>query len=308
MRVLFPALLAMAAFAHAQQTLSTTYSTDINGRKQREGIFATSEGGKVTSRTELQQSVNGRLVPLESIEERLVREEDGKRVIERTVRHFSQDGRPSNPERQQVEERTNPDGSKSIVTTVYEPDLNGNYRAARRIVTEESKQGSTLNSTTVMERITLNGTFELVEKRQKVGDDSNLQETVLRPNPQGSLQEWTRTVTQVKEANGERTENTAQYEVGYDGRLVLGSQSVARVKKNPDGSESKEVDLFRRLPGRADPTATPALEERQVIEQQRSGEQLTESTYVQRPSINDPKRLSAPRKILERVCTGADCK
>ena len=305
MRVLFALLLAIPAFA--QQT-NVSYSTDLNGRPREEGVSTVSVNGNVTTKTDLTRTVDGRLVPWESVEERVVSDDANGRVVERIIRRYSQDGRPSPPEKQQVRERKNADGTVSATTTTFEGDLNGSYRLAARVVSEASKSGDTTNTVTTVERQTVNGSFEVVEKRQRTADDATQQETVLRPDPQGRLRESARSTTESKEANGERLENTANYEIGYDGKLVLHSQSVARIRKNADGSETKEVDLYRRLPGRADPTATPALEERQVIEQSRSGNQLTETIYVQRPSINDPKRLGALTKLQERTCTGENCK
>ncbi len=305
MRVLFALLLAFPAFA--QQT-NVSYSTDLNGRPREEGVSTVSVNGNVTTKTDLTRTVDGRLVPWESVEERVVSDDANGRVVERIIRRYSQDGRPSPPEKQQVQERKNADGTVSATTTTFEGDLNGSFRLAARVVSEASKSGDTTNTVTTVERQTVNGSFEVVEKRQRTADDATQQETVLRPDPQGRLRESARSTTESKEANGERLENTANYEIGYDGKLVLHSQSVARIRKNADGSETKEVDLYRRLPGRADPTATPALEERQVIEQSRSGNQLTETIYVQRPSINDPKRLGALTKLQERTCTGENCK
>lgn len=305
MRVLFLVLLALPSFA--QQT-NVSYSTDLNGRRREEGVSTVTVSGNATTKTDLTRTVDGRLVPWESVEERVVSEDANGRVVERIIRRYSQDGRPSAPEKQQVQEVKNADGTVSSTTTTYEGDLNGSYRVAARVISEESKSGNTKNTVTTVERPTVNGSFEVVEKRQRTADDNSAQETVLRPNPQGHLRESARSTTESKEANGERMENTANYEIGYDGKLVLHSQSVARIRKNADGSETKEVDLYRRLPGRADPSATPALEERQVIEQSRSGNQLSETVYVQRPSINDPKRLGALTKLQERTCTGENCK
>jgi len=83
---------------------------------------------------------------------------------------------------------------------------------------------------------------------------------------------------------------------------------VARIRKNPDGTETQEVDIYRNVPGRAEASATPALRERQIIEQRKVGDKVIETTSVQRPTISDPNRLGAARQISERVCVGDNCK
>jgi hypothetical protein len=79
---------------------------------------------------------------------------------------------------------------------------------------------------------------------------------------------------------------------------------VARIRKNADGTEVREVDLFRNVPGRVGTGAAPALTERQVVEQRKQNGSVVETVSVQRPSVSDPNRLGAPQQISEKVCTG----
>jgi hypothetical protein len=83
---------------------------------------------------------------------------------------------------------------------------------------------------------------------------------------------------------------------------------VTRARKNADGSESREVDIFRNVPGRVESGTEVRLQERQIIEQRKSGDQIIETTVLQRPTISDPGRLGASQKISERICTGTGCK
>jgi hypothetical protein len=312
MRVLF-LLLAASVCAHPlQQQATTTYTTDINGRRVVDGMSSTTTSGNTTTTSELTQSINGRMVPLEKVEERIVSEDaSGNRVVERVIRKFNADGSPGQPEKQRIEERKNSDGSVSSTTTTFRGDINGGFQLAERVISEATKSGDTVQASVTVERPTVNGTLDVVERQNvsRTGDTGSGSTTTLRKNVSGQFYEAARVVTEAsQDQSGDKVVNKAQYEVGEGGRLELHSQTVSRIRKNPDGSESREVDLFRRVPGRAESSAAPQLEERQIIEQRKSGDQLTETTLVQRPTINDPSRLSAPIKLGERVCTGANCK
>ncbi|MBI4909264.1 MAG: hypothetical protein HY820_36930 [Acidobacteria bacterium] len=305
----FLALAAAAAIASAQQ--STTYGTDLNGRKTAYTSTAASQADGVFKRSELSQSVNGRTVPLESTEERVLRDDAGGRVVERIIRKFDPNGNPGGVEKQQVEERKNPDGSVSSTVSVYRGDLNGRLALSERIRTDAEKSGDTTTSAVSVERAGLNGGFELVERRNVTETltkaSSNVVVTTTRKNNSGQFVDALRVVTDSQEVNGQRVENQAQYEASDTGRLQLAAQTVTRLRKNADGSESKEVDIFRAVPGRADPTSKPALQERQLIEVRRQGENVTETTMVQRPTVSDPNRLGPAVRLTERVCAGKGC-
>lgn len=303
-------LLALSLPAVSQQV--TTYTTDLNGRRMPDATYSSSTSGNVTTRTEMTQSVNGRMVPLETVEERVVRDDANGRVVERIIRKFDPNGRPGMAEKQQIQERKNADGSVSSTVDVYRSDLNGRFELMERVTTQASKSGNTTSADVQVERPTLNGTMDVVERKTRVATEEKTaaksDTTTFRKDPSGRFVEAFRVVTEAADQNGQRTENTAQYEATQMGKLELSQQSVARVTKNPDGTETREVDVYRNVPGRVVQSATPPLLERQIIEQRKAGDQLVETTVVRRPSINDPNRLGAPMKIGERVCTGKDCK
>lgn len=303
-------ILAGCLAASAQQT--TTFSTDLNGRRMVDGVFSTSTSGNATTRTELTQSVNGRMVPAESVEERVISDDANGRVVERIVRKFDANGNPGMSEKRQIREKKNPDGTLSSVETVYRSDMNGRYALAEKVTTQASKAGAATTANIVVERPSMNGSLETVEKQSRIqtGDDkaSKTDTTTFRKDPNGSFMQMVRVVSDSTTQDGQRVENIAQYEPADDGKMKLSLQSVARSRRNPDGTESKEVDYYRNVPGRAEPSATPRLLERQVIEQRRSGDQLVETKTVLRPTINDPNHLGAPVKLGERICTGKDCR
>lgn len=300
---------AWCVCASAQQT--TTYKTDLNGRRITDGVYSATQDGKTSTRTEMTQSINGRMVPLESTEEKVVKEDSTGRVVERLIRRYDANGNPTSAEKQQVQEKFNSDGSVSSVLNVYRGDINGGYAFAERVVTDSSKSGDAVQANVIVERATINGSTDVVEKQTKVtsGEKDTVKSdvTTFRKDNSGRFVQHIRVVSDSKPQDGARVENTVQYELADNGQLRVASQTVARVRKNPDGTESKEVDIFRAVPGRADPSAAPRLQERQVIEQRKSGEQLVETTLVQRPTINDPGHLGPAQRISEKVCTGKGC-
>lgn len=295
-----------------QQNTTTTYTTDLNGNTVPGASYTTVRSGNTITTTETTQNVNGRQVPMESVTERIVKDDSGGRVVERIIKRFDSNGHLTETEKQQIDEKKNPDGSVSSTATTYRSDINGNYHLAEKVITDASKSGNTTNSTITVERPTVNGSLDVVEKKVRTDDEgknaSKSDETVYRKDQSGRFVESFRVVKDSSEQNGQQVVNTAQYEPSDSGRMKLASQTVAKIRKNPDGTETQEVDIYRNVPGRAETNPTPALRERQIIEQRKVGDKLIETTSVQRPTISDPNRLGAPRQISERVCVGEKCK
>lgn len=303
MCVLFTFLFA----ALGQQSSQTVYSSDLNGRPVSGPTVMTSKSGSTSTVTEYHASVNGGRVPLAATEERVIREDANGRVVERLVRRYDPNGNPGPPERQRLEERNNADGSKSSTTTVYRADVNGRFELAERVVAEGSKSGNTTETKVLVERPTLNGGVEVVERQVRKESQDNAvvkaDATTYRKDPTGQFVESVRVVSESRQQNGQVVRNEAQYERA-DGGLQLASQSVSRTRENPDGTIVREVDLFRNVPGRVASGDTPKLTERQLVEQRKQNGSVVETVSVQRPSVSDPNRLSAPQQISERVCSG----
>ncbi|MGH9674702.1 MAG: hypothetical protein ACRD44_16100, partial [Bryobacteraceae bacterium] len=115
MHLLFPPIaliIALTAQAPSQRQ-SSTYTYDVNGRRIEAGVIVSSLAAGSSVRTERSQSLNGRTVPLESVEERVILDGPEGRVVERLIRRFDPTGRPGAPEKVQIEERRNPDGSST---------------------------------------------------------------------------------------------------------------------------------------------------------------------------------------------------
>lgn len=304
MRYHFLALLA-GSLAIAQST-TETYITDVNGHRVK-ALSITSNSG----RTERTQSINGREVPLEQTEERVVREDANGKITEKIVRKFDQTGRLASTDRVVTEEQTHPGGSSTMRATTFRSDLNGQMAQVERKIVESRTRGATTQADIVVERPTLNGSFEAVEKRSVTAEVTDAAkhetETVYRRAPGGEFREMLRQVSEVKKAGDQIIENTAYFEPGVTGKLQLARQSTSTTTKRPDGSEIAEINLYARAAdGRVQDNEAPQqVKEQQIIERQKGpGGAVIETVSVRRPSISDPNRLGDLKKISETVCKG----
>jgi hypothetical protein len=296
---------ALTGAAWAQSSI-TTYVTDIEGNR----VAASTTSSSDHTRTQQGQSINGGTVPLEKTEERVLHEDASGKVTERIVKKFNATGELASTERTVTDERKTAAGS-TVQQTTWRSDVNGNLNEAERRSTDTRINGTNSNTDVVVARPNINGNLETTEKRSIVttGPEDNKQtnESVYRPNPNGEMAEALRQVT-VSTKNGDKTtDHTSYYEPGLTGTLDLTRQSVSTTTKLPDGSESKEVDLYGRSAyGVArEPGAPQQVIERQLITRQKNADgSVVETLSVRRPTVSDPTQLGSVQKISETVCTG----
>jgi hypothetical protein len=301
-------MMTCCALAWAQ----ASYTYDINGRPVEEprAVAGKLDGGSY--KLESARSINGRVTPLERVEERVIEQDGSRRVIERFIRRYDPNGNPGQTEKIRIEERKTPDGVTATETLTWRADVNGRLQLAERARGETRPAGDAVSSDLSIERPTLNGAFETVEKRsatERKTAQGVRQETVTwRRDAEGRFSEALRQVTERTGQDGRATENQAQYEAGPAGKLELTSQTVSRSVKNADGSERTELDVYRVwVPGR--PTAeSPRLIEQQLVERRPGADgTVVESVSVRRPAPDGSNPSGAYRKIGGRVCAG-ECK
>lgn len=290
------------------QSATTTYLTDVNGVRVPGTSYTTSKDGQ---KTETLQSINGRQVPLEQAEEKVVREDANGRVVERIVHRFSATGDNAGIERIVTEETKLPGGGSTVRSTTYRNDINGNSQEAERKTVQTRIQGSTKTEETVIDRPNINGSFATAEKRTAVTEGTEAKntttESIYRPDMNGGYHEALKSVKTVAQSGNQTTENTADYEPGVTGQLELHAQSTSVTKKLPDGTEVSEVNLYSSsVPGRVNDGSSPMqVKEQQIIERRTAADgSTTETLSVRRPSANDPNRLGDLQKLSETVCTG----
>jgi hypothetical protein len=293
--------------AAAAQSRTARFETDINGRRVEMTSSTVSPEGQ---RSELLQSINGRLIPLEQVQEKVISEGPGGRVVERIVKKYDQTGRLGSTEKVRIEEHPLSNGGQSVRETTWRSDINGNFVEAERRTAETRVSGGVTTTETATSRPTLNGTYEITEKRsrvsQKTGDREQTRESVERPRD-GRFYEAIREVSVTTTSDGQTREERTTYEPGQTGQLELHRQSVSTSVKRPDGSELTEVTMYSRsADGRSQPQgARPQLKEQQIIERTTAPDgSIVESLSVRRPTIADPDRLGPVRKLSETVCKG----
>ncbi|MCL5742911.1 MAG: hypothetical protein M1541_03135 [Acidobacteria bacterium] len=114
------AVLCMAGWLAGQQSSQkiTSYVFDGMGHRTQASRSTSTRTGSDTRIIERRQSVNGGEVPLDSVQERVVSDSGGVRIVERIVRRYDADGHPGPPEKTRIEERQEADGSTTTTTTL----------------------------------------------------------------------------------------------------------------------------------------------------------------------------------------------
>jgi hypothetical protein len=304
-------LFAVSALAAPAQNTTTGYTYDLNGRRVASGEDVATQSDGTTRRTEKSLSVNGRMIPRESVEEKVLQSSANHTVVERLVKKYGPDGRPGPPEKVLIDTQTNSDGTKTTQTSIYRGDINGTMQLAERTTAQRSRQGQTIDTNSVVSRPTINGDFAAVEKRQTVEqrrpDGMHQSMEVYRKDDNGQFYQALRQVTDRDKKNGTVTENVANYERSSNGEMRLSGQTVRTTTKEANGAEHVQVNIYgRNVPGTVrDSNAKLELQEQQLIDRTPgSGNKVVETLSVRRPTISDPTILGSVRKLSETVCTG----
>ena len=302
--------IASAFLLSAQQSsITSTTAVDINGRRVADGpaVVHSKSDGRSES-TEVLQSINGRMVPIQRVQERVLRDDSSGRVVERIIREFDQTGNPSAPAKEIIEEQKRPDGSSTRQVSSYRGDINGSMQLIEKSMTQTQTSASTENAETVVQRPTVNGSLETVEKQSvvKVKQPSGYTEdkTTYRRDGNGGFRAAVRETTEHAEQGQQSSDSTAEYELGSTGQLQLHSQKVTKTITAADGSKDQVVDLFgQNVPGTVDQGGLK-LYEQQLIQKKQRPNEVTETVSVRRPTVSDPKVLGSARQISETVCRG----
>ena len=299
-----PALFAL--LVQGQSSVSR-YETDINGHRVETAKTSSVDG----NRTETSQSINGRQVPLERTEEKLLSESPHSRVTERIVRKFDPTGVQNGIEKILIEEEILTGGSKNVKETTWRSDLNGSLIQAERRNVEVRVSGASTTTETVISRPDINGSISLAERRSQVaeksGDQIQTSEVVQRRNTNGQFYDALREVKVFSSRGEQSTENVTSYEPDANGRLDVARQTVTIATKRSDGSEVKEVNLYGKgAEGHAQERGVSTqIREQQIVERKKlSDGSVVESVSVRRPTVSDPSRLGNSQKLHETVCRG----
>jgi hypothetical protein len=293
----------------AQQTSVVNY--DGLGNPVSGPTTSTTRSDGLVRQVQSLVSLNGRRVPIESTEERVLRDDPNGKVIEKLLRHYDASGNLGAIEKVLVEEQKRADGSTATRTTTYRSDVNGNLALAERSFSETRVSGGVKTTNETFDRPSVNGTLQTAERRSIVAresaDGESKQVAVFRPNENGGFYEAQRQVSETRSTAEGSVLNQTTYESSPLGVSRLLNQRISRSRKGADGSESTVVDVYTaNTPGvaTAGSEVRPQLREQQLIERRPTKNGSSESVEVRRPSISDPTRLGPPTRISETVCTG----
>ncbi len=305
-------LAAVLGLCAQQQRQYEAYTYDGSGNRYGGRVYGETRRPGELSRTERVVSVNGRAVPLEQVEEKVILDTPGHKVVERVIHRYSQDGRPAGMEKVRIEERRDATGKRTTTATIYEGDVNGRFRLRERQVTEAVTKGKTLETLTRVERPSVNGSLKVVERRRmrQVERDNGLSRevTIYRP-ADGRFAPAAKEVTEVVREGNRETAVTTQYNTTAtaDGRMGFAGKTVKEIVRRPDGSERQVVSVYgASAPGRPiSEGGREQLREQILVEKQVQADgSVVERTGVRRVSLSDPNRLEAYQPVSEVICRG----
>jgi hypothetical protein len=301
-------VLAAAALGFAQSSTSTYTPDLLNG-----GVIplTTSDSSEHTQ-AQITQSLNGRQVPLEQHEERVIRHDANGTVTETIVRKYSPAGDLVSTDRTVTEQHSTPGGGSTAESTTYRTDVNGDQQPIERRTVETHVSGSTTAVNTVVARPNLDGTFQTAEKRSQVTEGTDAKKTttdsVYRRDANDGFAEAERKVTTETHSGEKTVVNTTDYEPGsVAGALQFQEQRVATTITAPNGSKTTRVDIYApAADGNVQAEgAAPQLRQEQIITHEKGADGSVKEIFsIREPSVSDATHLGPPRTITETVCTG----
>lgn len=295
--------------ALSAQSVATTTSVNINGNPVLDYATATAANGETT---QLSESINGRLVPKEQSERRILSESPNEKVTESIDRKYNQTGDLISTERVVTIERKLPGGGSSTNETVYSSDVNGNLAESEHRLTETHPAGpGKTESEVTVARPSLDGGFQTVEQRKILKSEdknqSHEEQTVYRKSTNGGLVETQRIVADSQKSNEKTEENIANYQVDYLGHLVLLNSEQNTTTVSKDGTAVVEHSVFGPNAlgvARTDQDGQKIREQDIIVRTPGPDGSVKETVSARRPILSDPTQLGPPVQISETVCTG----
>jgi len=154
---------SLALAQSAENSASALLLPDLNGNSVLAAAYTANDG----DRQQLTQSINGRTVPLQQTDSRVLSKGPNGQTTETLTRKYDPDGHLISTERTVVDQKKIPNG-QVIHAIVYRSDLNGQMPESERRTIETQTQGTTTTTTTTgitISRPGLGGSFDVAEKR-----------------------------------------------------------------------------------------------------------------------------------------------
>ena len=298
----------LAASAQQESSQSQTVRYDLNGNPIAAGSLSESKvksgNGESTTRVEYGLDASGQKIPLMSVEESR-REANGRTVTTRVVHRFDQSGVPASSERVVAEEEKSGDRSTKK-TLLYRADVNGN-----EVLDEQSvSRTNGASATTEVMRRGADGSLALAERQtttteETPGGGTKAQSVTYRRDGNGELYVAEQEVKETVKKGNQVVETSAQYVRRGQGTLELAEQKVSSAVTQPDGTVSKQVDVYGvAVPGlSSSPGSQPVLKERQTVEIRKGSNGSLVETTVSRKATVDGGELGAPKVVSETLTT-----
>jgi len=301
--------LALRAATGVERQQQTYASFDLHGRATN-GRIVEIEKGEGWSRTvEKIRDVNGRWVPLQEVEERLLQAAGPVRILERWIRPYDQNGRPGPPEKVRIEEQELAPGRKLIRQLTYRGDLNGHLEAwEQREEQVEQQEGAVRKQATVQRRGP--GGWQLVEKTEETErrtQDRILREsTVYRKDVSGHFYPAARLLSETVQKGSWVREVVDEYNAARTGKLEFAWRRERETRHDPSGAATTVIRVYGAAPPGRPVTGEPSpqLREEQFIHRTPTTTGYVETVQVRRASLSDPGRLEAPLLVSRVVCQG----
>ncbi len=266
----------------------------------------------VVERQETLRDVNGRPVTTRATQERVVSVQGDNRVSERVVQRFDPGGRPNGKLVARIETSRAADGSLMTVETIYEQDLNGRMQLAERRTTTESKAPTGGTTSIVVERPSLEGPVQVVERTDRVDTKrsdavTESVSTLRRIDGNGRLEERQREAAVITKSGSVTNRETKQWEFQPTGKVEFVGRSVSNITDRPDGSQVEDTEVYAtRIAGTTpdlNRPGIPTLEQKVRREKKvRPDGRVVETTSAQIRRVAEPDRLSG-LIVTEQVTT-----
>ncbi len=233
-------------------------------------------------------------------------------MVEQTIQRYDQAGRPTETEKVLIESRQDAAGRETRRTTRSVTDLNGRFQVQERTSATSVERGGTTETTTVVERPTINGAMDVVQRREsrettrKSGSTEDV--TIYNQDQDGRFSVAARETVEIVDQGDQATTTTTRFNtVNASGDLQFAERTVQEAERRPDGTESRVISEYgAAAPGRSETGAgNPHLREQRIVEQEVAADgSVVETTGVRRVSLSDPNRLGPYQKVSEVVCRG----
>src|SRR5579862_9549845 len=149
LRLLLAGLVA-GVILFGQQTTEQSISSwtlDANGHRVEGPQITALETPAGSRRAETLRSANGRMVPVQTTEDKVLNPDPNNKVVERVIRKYDANGNPAQSIKIRIEQKKNADGSTTIQSVSSQSDVNGNEQVFERATTQVRKSDATETST-----------------------------------------------------------------------------------------------------------------------------------------------------------------